>query len=449
MTQDNTTGSQRKWYDSGHASLCLLGTYLRQIGFFKPLEQRVKIEQKVLKYTSLQKLEMLFVGLLAGIKAVSHTANTLRIDAALMAAFGLPGCAEQSVLADTLDAATEADVVALQEAVAEIFADYSQAQQHDFGQQFLVLDVDLSPLPASRKAEGSERGYMGRSRSRTGRKLVRVRVANTQETVWETVVGGRTAESLSVLQEAIQAAEHRLRLQGENKEAQAKRARTEIRLDSGWGSDAVITWLLSRGYQVTGKFKSAQRVHKLIGGITAWQSTSSPGREVAELPKPITFDRPLLQYAVRTPSKEHKEGYYHAVVFSSRTDLSMMGVVEDYDKRAGMEADLKGDKHGLGLGVIRKRRLPAQKLVVLLMQLAHNVLIWARQWLSERAPRLHAFGIVRLIQQVWAIPGRVKLLDRNVQRIRLRGEHPRARDVCQAFGPLLDSSHIGILEGPS
>jgi hypothetical protein len=193
MTQDNTTGSQRKWYDSGHASLCLLGTDLRQIGFFKPLEQRVKIEQKVLKYTSLQQLEMLFVGLLAGIKAVSHTANTLRIDAALMAAFGLPGCAEQSVIADTLDAATEADVVALQEAVAEIFADYSQAQQHDFGQQFLVLDVDLSPLPASRKAEGSERGYMGRSRSRTGRKLVRVRVANTQETVWETVVGGRTA----------------------------------------------------------------------------------------------------------------------------------------------------------------------------------------------------------------------------------------------------------------
>lgn len=50
MTQDNTAHSQRKWYDSAHASLCLLGSYLRQIGFFKPLEQRVKIQQKVLKY---------------------------------------------------------------------------------------------------------------------------------------------------------------------------------------------------------------------------------------------------------------------------------------------------------------------------------------------------------------------------------------------------------------
>jgi len=45
----------------------------------------------VLKYTPVQKLEMLFVGLLAGIKAVSYTATTLRVDAALTAAYGLPG----------------------------------------------------------------------------------------------------------------------------------------------------------------------------------------------------------------------------------------------------------------------------------------------------------------------------------------------------------------------
>lgn len=47
--------------------------------------------------------------------------------------------------------------------MAEIFCRYSQAQRHNFRQEFLVLDVDLSPLPASRKAEGSERGYMGSS----------------------------------------------------------------------------------------------------------------------------------------------------------------------------------------------------------------------------------------------------------------------------------------------
>ncbi len=57
------------------------------------------------------------------------------------------------MLADTLDAATEADVVALQEALADIFGQYSQGRQHDFKQSYLVLDVDLSPLPESLRAE--------------------------------------------------------------------------------------------------------------------------------------------------------------------------------------------------------------------------------------------------------------------------------------------------------
>ena len=168
MSEDNTATTQRKWHESAHASLCLLGTYLCQIGFFKPLEDHVQIEQKVLKYTPIQKLEMLFVGLLAGIKAVSHTSTTVRVDAALRAAFGLPGCADQSVLADTLDAETLADVMALQQALADIFGRYSQGRQHDFQQSYLVLDVDLSPLPESLRAEGSERGYMGRSRWHSG-----------------------------------------------------------------------------------------------------------------------------------------------------------------------------------------------------------------------------------------------------------------------------------------
>ena len=188
---------------------------------------------------------------------------------------------------------------------------------------------------------------------------------------------------------------------------------------------------------MTGKFRSAGRVRTLVRDISTGPPTSSPGREVAEVLTPVACVRPLAQYAVRTPSKKYKSGYYHAVVFSSRTDLTMTGVVAHYDGRAGMEADLKSDKHGLGLAVIRKRLLPAQKLVVLLVELAHNILMWARQWLGKHASRLHEFGIVRLIGQVWAIPGRVKLSDKEgVVRVRLQRQHPRARDVCQGFLPV-------------
>ena len=446
MKQHSRRARERKWFDSGHASLCLLGGYLRLIGFFRPLEEQVRLPQKVRKYTPVQKLEMVFVSLLAGAKAVSHTGTTLRVDPALQAAFGLPGCAEQSVLADTLDAATAADVAALRTVVEASWQAYTAIRQHDFRREVLVLDLDLSPLPASRRAEGSERGYMGRCRSKTGRKLVRVRAAPSQETLWEEVVAGRTVETLAVVQQAVAAVERLLDLEEETPQTVARRARIEWRLDSGWGSEETINWLLARGYQVTGKFKAYSRVQKLVRPIVAWEPTTSPGREVAAVPESVLLARPCSQYAVRTPSKDKPGGYYHAVLFTSRTDLGMQAMVTHYDARAGMEADIKGDKRGLGLGVLRKHKLAAQQMVVLLGQWAHNVLLWARRWLARGAPRLERFGIVRLVQQVCAVPGRVKLTADGVQRVRLRPEHPCARDVYRGLRPLCPSSQsLGFL----
>jgi hypothetical protein len=51
-----------------------------------------------------QKLEMFLVAVLAGAKAVSQTEITVRLDPALINAFGLPGCAEQSSIAETRSA---------------------------------------------------------------------------------------------------------------------------------------------------------------------------------------------------------------------------------------------------------------------------------------------------------------------------------------------------------
>ncbi len=290
---------------------------------------------------------------------------------------------------------------------------------------------------------------MGRCRSKTGRKLVRVRAAQYQETIWEEVLPGRTVETLAVVQQAVAAVERLLDLADSSPAVELRRARTEWRLDSGWGSEEIINWLLERGYQVTGKFKSTSRsrVKKLVGPITAWEPTASPGRAVAPIPTPVELARPCAQYAVRTPSKEKADGYSYAVLFSSRRELGMAATVAHYDDRAAMEADLKKDKRGLGLGVLRKRKLAAQRLVVLLGQLAHNVLIWARRWLAEKAPRLSHFGIVRLVQEVWAVPGRVKLIGDRVTRVRLRPEHPRAHDVWCGLRPLCPESQTVALLG--
>jgi hypothetical protein len=253
-------------------------------------------------------------------------------------------------------------------------------------------------------------------------------------------------ESLPVVQAVVEAVERLLGLAGEGPEVAARRARVEWRLDSGWGSEEAINWLLGRGYHVTGKFKSSARVQKLVKPITAWEPTSSPGREVAPVPEPVALVRPCAQYAVRTPSKEKAGGSSYAVLFSSRTELDMQAVVEHYDGRAGMEADLKSGKRGLGLAVLRKHKLAAQKVVVLLMELAHNVLLWSRRWLQQQVPRLARLGIVRLIQEVWAVPGRVKLADDRLKRVRLNPDHPRARDVCRGLRPLLPAgATLGFL----
>ncbi len=77
---------------------------------------------------------------------------------------------------------------------------------------------------------------MGRCRSKTGRKLVRVRAARYHETVWEEVLPGRTVETLAVVQQAVAAVERLLDLTDESPAVELRRARTEWRVDSGWGS---------------------------------------------------------------------------------------------------------------------------------------------------------------------------------------------------------------------
>ena len=149
---------------------------------------------------------------------------------------------------------------------------------------------------------------------------------------------------------------------------------------------------------------------------------------------------------MRTPAAEQPGGFSHAVRCTSRLKLAMPAVVAHDDARAGREADLKGDQRGRGLAGLRKRKLAAQRLLVLLVGLAHNVLLWARQWLGPGTARLARLGIVRLVQEVWAVPGRVKVSAGGLRRVRLKRAHPRARAVCRGLRPLLAPSQtLGLL----
>ena len=50
-------------------------------------------------------------------------------------------------------------------------------------------------------------------------------------------------------------------------------------------------------------------------------------------------------------------------------------------------------------------------MLTLLGTLAHNILVWAREWLSASEPRLKRYGIVRLLRDVLRVSGFVEADD--------------------------------------
>ncbi|MEW6737599.1 MAG: hypothetical protein AB1489_40330 [Acidobacteriota bacterium] len=94
----------------------------------------------------------------------------------------------------------------------------------------------------------------------------------------------------------------------------------------------------------------------------------------------------------------------------NKPDAVLRAYVHLYDKRAGaIEISIKEDKQGIGITKRRKKRFAAQQMVMLLSALAHNVIIWSRHWLARISPRFLQFGILRMIRDVYSIPGLVKL----------------------------------------
>ena len=97
---------------------------------------------------------------MSGCQAISHIDTRIRPDRALAQAWGLECFAQQSIVADTLNRFTESHVAQLRQAINAIYVREGRAVQHDnTSQGLLILDVDLTGLPASKQAQGSRKGY--------------------------------------------------------------------------------------------------------------------------------------------------------------------------------------------------------------------------------------------------------------------------------------------------
>jgi hypothetical protein len=423
--------AQATTWHSARASLCALGEYLRRHAFFAPLYQHVQIPQKTIKYRPVDKLLDALVGMLCGAKTIAQSNVTVRVDPAVQHAFGRTGCADQSTIARTLQAGTPQSVQQLEQVSWYYLKRYGRTPRHRFRERLLWVDIDLTPLPAGAKAEGSERSWMGRCRSKTGRKVLRVTASDYREILQETLLRGKAAGG-PALKAALQTVEEQL---GWTRE---RRQRIVLRLDGGFGTTALLNWLLSRGYQLVAKISNSSRVRTLRQHLDPWQPTSSPGREMAAVLRPHRFCRKTRQWVMRTP-KQKGGGYQYAALLTTLPELEPVAVADAYDGRAVIEASFCQDKQGLGIVKRRQHHWEAQQLVLLLARLAHHLLRWSKQWLS-RLPqlrrRLRGYGVVRLLQEVWTVPGVLHWEHGWLVSVRFDPLHPLARLLQRGFAVL-------------
>jgi hypothetical protein len=455
MTQFSSSEVRRHF--SPAASLAALGRHLRHLDLFGPIRDKVKIAQKTVKYSPLDKLNDAFISILAGAHGLVEINTRLRSDPALQAAFGRYACADQSVVQDTLNACSEEQVSQLDQALTTIYRQHSQGYRHDYNAAWQILDADLTGMPCGKKAAFASKGYFPQQRYRRGRQLGRVLASNYHEIVVDQLFNG-TTYLRTALRPLITAAEQVLELD------QAKRARTIVRVDAGAGSVGDINWLLSQGYVVHAKDYSGQRAQKLALSVTEWiDDPRIEGRQVGWVRTPTSaYVREVRRVAVRCRKKNGQWGI--GVVISALSpeqvlELTgqspaklteeaavLLAYVYFYDARGGgVETAFKDDKQGLGITKRNKKRFEAQQMVMLLNELAHNVLIWARGWLVPHMPQLERYGLLRLVRDVWHISGFVEQ-DRHGQltRIVLNQLAPLAQGLGAALQHLLAPAHVVV-----
>ena len=445
---------------SARASLAALGTHLQQMDLFGPIHDQVMIAQKTVKHTPIEKLYDSFIAILAGAHGIVEVNTRLRSDRGLQQAFGRATCAEQSVIQETLDACTETNVQQMQQALDTIYRRHSQGYRHDYARDWQILDADMTGMPCGPKAAFATKGYFAKQRNRRGRQLGRVVATRYDEVVVDQLFAG-TAQLATALQPLVMAAEQTLDLDA------TKRARTILRVDAGGGSLAEVNWALQRGYHIHCKDYSGRRAQTLAASVSTWvDDPRVPGRQVGWVTLAASeYVRSVKRIAVRCRKKNGQWGI--GVLVSTLTanlvivltdqpatrvvdaDAVLLAYVYFYDQRGGgVETAIKGDKQGLGLTKRNKKRFAAQQMVMLLGPLAHNVVVWARDWLMPQQPQLVRYGITRMVRDVFHISGFV-IGDGlgHIIQIVLNQAAPLAPGLADGLCALLAPAHVGVSLG--
>jgi hypothetical protein len=141
-----------------YVPLAVLGYALRRAGVLAPLAA-LPLPIKTITHSPTEKLVEGLALILAGGRATHQADLLLRPNRGLAQGWGQAQFAQQSTLADTFDRLKTENVEQLREAFNTITRQHAASCQHDFRTGPLVIDGDLTGLPASPQAEGSTKGF--------------------------------------------------------------------------------------------------------------------------------------------------------------------------------------------------------------------------------------------------------------------------------------------------
>lgn len=105
MIKNNNTEQTVKF--SGQITLVAIGIMMQSLKLLKPIEEIVKIKQKTVKYSPYEKVVDALIAILSGAKGLVEVNTRVRTDKGVQKAFGRNGCAQQSVVQETLNTVRE------------------------------------------------------------------------------------------------------------------------------------------------------------------------------------------------------------------------------------------------------------------------------------------------------------------------------------------------------
>ena len=456
----NAQSTANKRFYSPRATLCAIGIKLRSLKFFDILAEYLRIKQKTLHHTPIEKLTDAFIAILAGSHGLCEINTRVRPDAALQRAFGRSGCAEQSVVQETLDACTSQNVSEMKRAFKALLKAHGRSYRHPYKDKLQLLDVDMTGLPCGRQAEKASKGYFANKPHRYGRQMARVIASHYEEIISDCVLPGNVQLN-KVLRPLIEETEMTLDLDGE------KRARTVLRIDAGGGSINDVNWLLRRGYQIHSKDCSLARAAGIAPTVTEWfPDPLHPGRLVGWATcGSHDYEREVRRLIVRWRKRNGQECFAALLsTLSPRQVFDQLGqspkLLADrqavalayaylYNKRGGtIEIEFKEDKQGFGLTKRNKKRYEAQQMIVLLSALAHNVVVWAREWLSGESSKIKKNGVLRMVRDVFTVSGFLEMGPKNaIRRIVLSYAAAWARRCANSLRALLKQQQVRVTLG--